>query len=162
MKSVLYTVMCLVVAVGSGVSATWLLIRIDRMTPGRRLGRRALMALSALAVAAEFTVGRTWLGGGAGVLSVFLMMALSMAWSAVHYVQRTHLWLYQAELALFWWIWIVTVGLAKGDLRGALTYLSWYWIIFAVFGGLALYPARRRHLRGRASADTSSEQGAMA
>ena len=57
MMPALYTVLLLVVSVGAGAAATWILIRIDRMTPGRRLGRRALMVLSAMAAGAEAFAG---------------------------------------------------------------------------------------------------------
>ena len=111
MQATLFTTMFLLVSITAGVAAMWLLSRIDTLSPGRRLGRRGLPLLSVLAAAAITLSGPEWVRGGGAILSMFSVMALSIAASVVHYRQRTGMLVYQLELAVIWWLWLGCVFL---------------------------------------------------
>ena len=137
--------MFLAVSITTGVAAMWLLSRVDSLSPGRRLGRRALLLSSVMATAAVPLVGPEWFRSGAGVMSLFMVMALAIVASAVHHRQRTRMLIYQLELALIWWLWLGCRFLLFWHFRLDMVFIvGILWLLFAFFGWLALHKTARR------------------
>lgn len=144
MAGALSAAVFLVVSIATGAGAMWLLSRLDSLSPGRRLGRRGLLLLSVMATAAIPLGGPERFRGGAGVLSLFMVMALSIAASVVHHVRRTGMSIYQLELAMIWWVWLGCRFLLFWHFRLSMVIIvGILWVLFAFFGWLALSPARR-------------------
>ena len=92
-----------------------------------------------------------WIGLGDGfLLNFFIVIAVSIAFSVLHYRLRTRLLFYQLELGLLWWSWLVGLVLLGATLEQGIP-LALFWLMFSLFGGMALYPANRRELRRRDS-----------
>lgn len=144
MAGALSAAVLLGVSITAGVGAMWLLSRLDSMSPGRRLGRRWLLVVSVMATAAIPLGSPERFRGGAGVLSLFMVMALSIAATAVHHRRRTGILIYQLELAMIWWMWLGCRFLLFWHFRLSMVIIvGILWVLFAFFGWLALYPARR-------------------
>lgn len=144
----LYAAAALVVSVGAAVAATMLLHQVDRLSPGRRLGRRALLLLSAAATAALAATPRHLLAGGAPILSVLLVMGLCIITSVLHYVRQTRLPTYLTDVTLIWLVWIAGNLLVRWRWSWGLILVTLIlWVIFTMAGILGVYPSSRRHLR---------------
>jgi len=138
-----FAALFLAVSIAAGALAMWLLSRVDRLSPGRKLGRRGLLVLSVIAAAGVTLSGPEWFYGGGPVLSVFIVMALSIGTTGVHHYQRSGQLVCQLELAMIWWLWLGCRILMLRFSLGMVISVAILWLIFAFFAWMALFPGRR-------------------
>ncbi|MDA0333937.1 MAG: hypothetical protein O2782_02105 [bacterium] len=146
----MYSGAALLLAIAAALAAMWLLSHIDELSPARRLGRRGLLMLSAAAAAVVTLTPARFLHGGGPVVSLFLVMALCIGASVLHYLKQTRLPVYLANVTLIWFVWLGMRLLLRGQWSlGMVIVTVVLWIIFTLVGIVGVYPAKRRHLRRR-------------
>jgi hypothetical protein len=150
--SAFYGALLLIVAIAAAAAAIWLLYRVDQAAAIEHLSssivRRLLLVMCGFTSAVPSE--SIWIGLGDGfLLNFFIVIAVSIAFSVLHYRLRTRLLFYQLELGLLWWSWFV--GLVLFGATQQVTGLAVFWLMFSFIGGMALYPANRRELRRRDS-----------
>ncbi len=118
--------------------------------PALYSGVALLVAIAAAAAAVVTLTPARLVQGGGPLVSLFLIMALCIGASVLHYIKQTRLPAYLVDVTLIWFVWLGARSLMRWRWSLGMAIVTVVlWGIFTLGGILAVYPAKRQHLRRR-------------